>query len=554
LRFTCRPAGRRRREAVVAGLLALACGALVPLGTGCAEHYRKSADKEVYNIIAAKTEQVPGMPRTFRLGDRYNPLPVPPLVQDVRSGKAVAPLSLTNTLALAAANSRDFQDEREAVYLAALALTRARHDFQPIFAGVFDVRQEDARGVRSRRGSTAFSVTQALATGGELSLRLSSSFMRFLAGDPSETVDSLLEFSMRQPLWRGAGRRVAEENLTQAERDMLYQIREFTRFRRTFFVSIATDFYRVLQQEDVVTNEGANLRNLTLARERAQMLAQAGRQPEFQVDQAEQDELRAKDRYIRARQRSESLLDSFKIRLGLPTEAPIRLARAELDLLRREGLREVPGTREEAVRRALACRLDLANAADRVRDAERKVRVARDNLGPDVDLVLRSVSANQPPSEALKFQKKLTTRSVGVEVDLPLDRLEQRNDYREALIALDRSRRAHSLLRDQIVLQIHDAWRKLQEARESYRIQLRSVDLAQRRVESTTLLMEAGRANMRDVLEAQEALLEARNGLTRTLVDYRIATLQLWRDMGTLNYRNGRFVEESPDDTLAVRK
>ncbi|MGB2823773.1 MAG: TolC family protein, partial [Phycisphaerae bacterium] len=54
------------------------------------------------------------------------------------------------------------------------------------------------------------------------------------------------------------------------------------------------------------------------------------------------------------------------------------------------------------------------------------------------------------------------------------------------------------------------------------------------RVTSTDLFLEAGRAAIRDVLEAQEALVQAQNSLTAALVAYRIAELELQRDMGVL--------------------
>jgi outer membrane protein TolC len=58
--------------------------------------------------------------------------------------------------------------------------------------------------------------------------------------------------------------------------------------------------------------------------------------------------------------------------------------------------------------------------------------------------------------------------------------------------------------------------------------------LAKRRVESTTLLLEAGKASTRDRLEAESALVRARNGTTLALVDYASARLALLSDVGIL--------------------
>jgi outer membrane protein TolC len=56
--------------------------------------------------------------------------------------------------------------------------------------------------------------------------------------------------------------------------------------------------------------------------------------------------------------------------------------------------------------------------------------------------------------------------------------------------------------------------------------------------------MEAGRAETRDLLEAQDALLNAQNSLTAARVDYRIAELEIQRDMGVLTVTDAGVWEE----------
>jgi outer membrane protein TolC len=64
------------------------------------------------------------------------------------------------------------------------------------------------------------------------------------------------------------------------------------------------------------------------------------------------------------------------------------------------------------------------------------------------------------------------------------------------------------------------------------------------RVESTTLLLEAGRSTTRDLLEAQDALLQAQNNLTAALVSHAIAKLSFFRDVGILQVRpDGMWVQ-----------
>jgi outer membrane protein TolC len=122
-----------------------------------------------------------------------------------------------------------------------------------------------------------------------------------------------------------------------------------------------------------------------------------------------------------------------------------------------------------------------------------------------------------------------------VAFDAPWNRVNERRVYRSSFIDLERAVRAAQELEDQIKTQVRSAQRSLVRARESISIQTRSVELAQRRVDSTALFLQAGRTQIRDVLEAQEALISARNALTASIVGYRVAELEWRRDLATLD-------------------
>ena len=83
---------------------------------------------------------------------------------------------------------------------------------------------------------------------------------------------------------------------------------------------------------------------------------------------------------------------------------------------------------------------------------------------------------------------------------------------------------------DSMRVSLRDALRDTEIAVLSIQIQRESVLLAERRVESARLRLDAGRADTRDILEAEEALLDSRNAATNSLVDYQLAVLALYRD------------------------
>jgi len=556
----------------------VAIGCLAALAAGCSpSHYTADADREVYGIVAdtsAKTlgrvhdftvrppVDLPDMLETARRKPRM-PAPAAPEhpeptgeaeVEQQTTFEALVPenlpppvpepgpdavrLTMADALRVAVRASRNYQAQKETVYLTALALTFERYLFRPhpFATGTVDFANEFADGRQRSWDPTAdVGVTQALADGAVVAGSLGIAALKYLNRELGDTVDSALDFSLTQPLWRGAGRKIVQENLLQAERNVVYAVRTFARFEQTFAVSIASAYLRVLQQRDVVMNNWENYLSLKRGRERAEWLAKAERMAEFQVDQARQDELAAYNRWIVERENYTNDLDAFKITLGIPVTAEVALEPRELARLGAAGLQQREFDLEDATAKALGTRLDLANTREGLEDANRRILIAEDGLKGDVDLVasMGYVSRGDQPQSA-RIALSRGDYSVGFDIDLPVDRLSERNALRETQITRQVAARALDLARDNVVLDVRRAGRRLEQARESYEIQQRSVALAERRVDSTQMLLQAGRATQRDVLEAQRALLTARNALTGALVNHTIAGLEFEQDVGTL--------------------
>ena len=461
------------------------------------------------------------------------PSPVP------EPGPGTVRLTMANALRVAIRGSRDFQRQKETVYLAGLTLTFSRYLFQPhpFATGKVDFNSTASVGERQKTwdGQSEVGVSQQLADGAVIAGNLGLTALKFISPKLGDTVDSTLNFSLSQPLWRGAGRQIVQENLVQAERNALYAVRTFAKFEQDFAVDIASQYLQVLQQRDVVMNGWVNYLSLKEGRERADWLAKAERLPEFQVDQARQDELRAYNSWIVERTNYVNALDAFKISLGIPMETEIALEPRELDRLAALGLQQSDVRLEDATAKALKTRLDLANTRDGLADAGRKVLVAEDGLKGNVDLVASAAYTSLDPSpQSARLTLRRGDYSIGLDLDLPIDRLKERNALRQTQISREQTGRTLSLQEDSITLAVRRSFRQLEQARESYEIQKRAVTLAERRVESTQLLLQAGRATQRDVLDSQSSLLEAKNALMQALVAHSIAGLDFQRDVGTL--------------------
>jgi len=510
------------------------------------------------------------------------------------TGNTPVPLRLTllDALQIAAHNSREYQTAKENVFRSALALDLERDAFRSTFAGMLsgeiDTDLSGTDTVTEAVNSGEISWGRRFKSGVEFAARIGLDLVKLLTSDQPSSLGQFVDVSLTIPLLRAAGRDIVAEPLTQAEREVVYAIWDFERFKRVFAVGIAADYLTVLQLSDQVTNARENYRSLVASARRARRLADAGRLPEIQVDQAAQDELRARNRWISAKQAFQSSLDSFKVSLGLPPDAAVELDHKELERLteaiqhvfiKESGLQDndvkpVPADspivlketsmedagpyeleHSRAISIGLKHRLDLNVAVGRVHDARRAVKFAADGLGPDLNLVgtgfagerRTSGSSGLPDAEIRPGEGNY---SALLSLDLPLERTAERNALRESYIDLAAAVRDLQEQEDQAKLAIQDGLRDLIEFREGIRIQALSVQIARRRVESTDLFLRAGRAEIRDLLESQEALVSAQNGLTTALVNYRVAELKLQRDMGVLEVNEeGLWKEFQPTAT-----
>ncbi|MBN1788195.1 MAG: TolC family protein [Sedimentisphaerales bacterium] len=575
--------------------------------TGCSEeNYKKQADETVYNILDQKWQDDFGSKANYKISD------VEPSPHDIKIEKVIPEsgiLTLPQAVAIATAHNRQYQLEREILYTVALDLKSFRHEFEPWpFSGARGGYGEE--GEEKGFGTEAdFGFQLLLANGARIGVKIALAWFQVFTGDLSGGLVSVLSPTINVPLLRGSDIRVVMENLTQAERDTLYQIRAFNRYRQMFVVSVISQYYLVLQQYDLFKNAERHYKGLLDLHEQAEKLANAGRLPRHELNQISQNKLQALDEMAIAERDYRQVLDEFKITLSLPVTAEFKPDVNELAALRETAphssafsqitktqknltTEEIAALDEElellellenqynnnnfvfnedgefsekdVIETALALRLDLANKADAIEDARRKVLVAKDSLRGELNLFFGtnatslSSSSELPgigaldddlstdrnrPDSMRRLRDDNPVRSfedksvMGIDLELPLDRVAEQNIYRKALIILNQRQREYEEMVDLVTLEVRQNYRNMTQASERLRVQFNSLKLAQKRFDNTLLLMQYGRANSQRVIDAQEDFFNAQNAVTEAVTNYAIAMLGFYRDTGVLQVK-----------------
>lgn len=462
-------------------------------------------------------------------------------------------LTLSDCLEIAAENSRDFQTRREQLYQSALSLTvqQWRFQAQPNGSGAagLDGNLQEAT---TLSGSGVLGLDRLFGFGAVVLSDIGLSLGRSLTSSDGFNPVSTAGISISQPLLQGFGRRIVIEPLTQAQRNLLYEVRSYERFRRTFAFDVASRYFRILQSVANLDNELNNARSLTAVRERNEALAERGRLSDIQLDQARQNELAAENRVIDTRQNLQAQLDSFKLFLGLPVQMDLTLDIGELNSRVDDGLQEVRLDQDTAIRVALNARYDHLTVLDQVIDAERQIYITEDALEGVLNFIT-TINATSDPGELFNFDSNEVTWTAGIDFTLPVNQVLERNAYRNAIIGVNRSRRNAVESADTIVADIRDRFRELTTRKQSFQIQDLSTKLSERRVESSRLNLEAGRAQTRDLLESQDALIASQNARVGAAVDYQLAVLAFYRDLEVLAFDGEglRLDEQRLDEILA---
>lgn len=504
-------------------------GAMLLVTVGCRrDYYRRQADAEVNCLIDQKAALVNSQPETLRIdvnprsrmfspndpdfppmppddpvahrflecvdgkrGARSNRLaPRTPFVENPnwlahmpRDEEGRLVLDLPAAVQVGLLHSPSYQGELEELYLSALDVTFERFRFDAQFFGgssIFytaDGRVRSGTGessslleVNTSRAANPFRLEKFTATGGELVVGFANSLVWQFAGPDDYTSNTLLDFSIVQPLLRRGGRTVVLERLTIAERTLLANVRSMERYRRGFYLNITTGrdpgsgpsrrggffggsglegftgvggggFGRVgggfgggftggagaasaggyiglLQDGQELRNQRSNIAALRSSVDQLQASYDAGRIDRFQVDLARQALFNAQSQLLAAEADYQSTVDDFLINLGLPPDIDIRLTDPLLEpfQLRSEELTQLQA---DATSAAASLRADDPEQADEPAELDEQP-LAEALAGPvlvDDAEEVAPPAAEQLPSDVEKLATDALDLLAAVEVD-----------------------------------------------------------------------------------------------------------------------------------------
>jgi len=452
-------------------------------------------------------------------------------------------LDSKSVLIIATDYSRELQDRRDELYRSGLSLFGTRRDFsieltgtaEYIFAGGDEVVDGD-------QGAFKVAASRILPTGGRIEASGSQDYRTELIEEINDRrYSSIAAVRLEQPLLAGAGYNASHESLIQAERDFVYALRQFTLDRQDFAIETLRQYYSLLGQRQVVENTETNYQQFVYLRQRSEALFKVNRAPSIDVMRSQQEELSALNRLTTTRESYYIQFDRFLVQLGLPSAMDGDLADDIPEM------REIKLSESTAMELSLKNRMDLQTVRDQLEDARRRLSTAQNNMLPDVSLI-GATTWTSSDAESIDDQTHRENWQAGVQAEIPFDQRDERDELKNAMIAVNAAERNLALREETVALEVREGFSRLRSLTVSVEIQIKNIEIAKRRAENALLQFRNGTLSNRDVVEAANDLLDARNSYINALTDYEIQRLVLLRQIGLLDVsREGAIIELNPD-------
>lgn len=333
--------------------------------------------------------------------------------------------------------------------------------------------------------------------------------------------------TIRQPLVKNKGMLSPKADLVQTARSQQsIQSKQLYRSKQSTILSVVRAYLRAVDaREQVAVSERA----LKLAEdelEYSRKREQAGFARGIDVARAEVQVAQRRERLNVQSASARGAVDELMLAIGAGIgKIP------ELTSSVPEVTEDIPSL-DEAIRIALANRPELSIYDERLATQQRALAMAEDELKPDVNAVARFRSSEPKEGVISGSIFDLGTSTIGVEVQLPLDKRALKVEREITAKELEILKEQRAFQMEEIAEQIRNAYRSLESNRVSLDILTQNLEQAKEELRIANRMVEEDEGDNRDVLSAQEHLTSVEGGLISAKTDLYLAVMELKYAMG----------------------
>ncbi|MCX5653701.1 MAG: TolC family protein [Planctomycetota bacterium] len=213
----------------------------------------------------------------------------------------------------------------------------------------------------------------------------------------------------------------------------------------------------------------------------------------------------------------------------------------------------------QSIAAALANRPEIQEADARLAQAGVKERMAWNQRLPQLDLAasygFNGLSQDLDQAIDKEFETRWFDWSVRVDFSVPLGNRARRAAYERSQLVQDQTLKVREDVRQQVLLDVSAAIRNLAAAEEAVRARRAARQAAEQVVSDGEAFVSAGAALLKDLLDAQRDLADAKVREMEVMAAYMLSLTNLERAKGTLlEYNDIRLLEERTGPQPVVGK
>ncbi|HLZ52472.1 MAG TPA: TolC family protein [Candidatus Acidoferrum sp.] len=484
------------------------------------------------------------------------PLPAPQgLADHVVDGKLV--LTLGESIRLALSNNTDIRLDHAQIEFAQDNLRRARGPFDPLATSSFADNRTKTPTITQIQGapvldtlsqSTTFGYSQLFQTG--------TNFQTSFSANKLSTNDSLsllnpslasnLQFTVTQPLLKNFGLFpnrapifIAQKNLKQARANFLGEVNDVV-------LQIVGNYWNVVLARENLVVQKKSLEEAEKSYDRDKKALSLGALPPLDIYRSQSQVATRRVGVIQAEYSLKQAEDQFRRGVGADLDPAIRVL--DLDLTDRpEPTGELRGTDiPTALARALTNRPELERVQEQLASDELSVRLAHNNLKPDVELsgfyAGNGVAGNSPAngntgiygSLGQVFHFTYPAYGASLSLTLPIRNHSGEANLADALVSRTRDQYQERQTHQSITLEVTQAVHSLEEAKLTMEAAKVAVDLARDTLRADERKYELGAEAVFFVLDAQTQVAQSELNLIQAQINYQLAVAQLDHATGDL--------------------
>src|SRR6266566_5946412 len=508
--------------------------------------------------VAARAQEALRLERLLGISTHQKPLPPPTppqgLEDHVTNGKLV--LSLNDTIRLALANNTDIRLDRSQIDFAQNNLHRAKAAFDPLVTSSFSDNRAKSPTITQIQGAplldtlsqtTTLGFTKAFETGTNFQSSFSASKLstNSILSTLNPSIATDLQFTVTQPLLRNFGLFPNRAPILIAQRNLKQARANFTSQVNNIILGIIGDYWSVVLARENLSVQQKSLDEAQKSYDHDKKALSLGALPPLDIYRSESQVASRRVGLIQAEYSLKQAADQFRRDIGADLDPAIRVL--DLELTDQPApLGDLPAMDvAAALSRALTNRPEFEAVRQQLAGDELSVRLAQNNLKPDLQLsgFYSGNGLNNSPagldiglsgSLDQTFHFTYPTYGASLSLNLPVRRHSAQANLADALVGRRQDQYQERRTTQSITLEVTNAVHSLEEAKLTMEAARVAVDLARESLHADERKYELGAEPVFFVLDAQTQLAQAELNLIQAQVNFQIAVAQLDHATGDL--------------------